>query len=129
MPEAAERQWFGDHVINGIPIAKQWKKRAYPDVTFEVDPKAPLNGRNQLSRYLDLIGYSVPRAHGPGNSAQRIRYVRDMLARNDGDYAALTPTAKGKWTKALEHNWHDCNGLRALMVRCAVDADADAAGW
>ena len=88
---------------------------------FAVDPKNPMSGKNQLSRYLDLIGYDVPKAYGPGNSAKRIRDVREMLGKRNGAYAALTPVAKAKWTKALLHNWHDCVGLRALMIECAGD--------
>lgn len=114
-----DREWFRDNVLNAIPIARRWKRVAFPDVVFNVDPKNPMRGRHQLQRYFDLIGYSVPSALGPGNSAQRIRYVRNMLEKKDGQFAALTPTAKAKWTKALEHNLHDCKGLRALMVRCA----------
>ncbi len=75
-------------------------------------PTNRMRGRHQLHQYLTCIGYSVPPAFGPGNSAKRIRDVRDMLAARHGDYAALTPTAKGKWTRGLQHNWHDCNGLR-----------------
>jgi hypothetical protein len=120
MPDNSDGAWFSSNVENAIKLAKVWKRRHFPDVEFPRDNPKRLNGRNQLSRYLTLIGYSVPKAFGPGNSAQRIRYVREMLQRKD-DYAALTPTAKAKWTKALEHNWHDCDGLRQLVLRCAKD--------
>ena len=110
--------WFGSNVVNALPIAKAWKRRTFPDVVFEKDPKKPWKGKHQLDRYFKLIKYDVPTAFGPDNSAQRIRAVRDMLARKNGDYTALTATVKGKWTKALQHNWHDCNGLRELMRNC-----------
>jgi hypothetical protein len=109
-----DRRWFGDHVIDAKPLAKRWKRRVRPEVVFERDPKNRMRGRHRLDRYLGLIGYSVPKILGPGNSAQRIRAVRGQLARR-GAYAALTRTVKGKWTKALKHNWHDCNGLRELV--------------
>jgi hypothetical protein len=118
---AKHRDWFATNVINGIPIAKRWKRATHPNVTFAVDPKHPMRGKNQLSRFLELIDYHVPKAYGPGNSAKRIRDVREMLNRKDGDYAKLTPVAKAKWTKALLHNWHDCVGLRALMIECVDD--------
>ena len=70
-----------------------------------------MRGRHQLHRYFELVGHPVPKAFGPGNF-QRIRYVRDMLNRRAGEYGALTAVAKAKWTKALEHNRHDCVGLR-----------------
>jgi hypothetical protein len=65
------------------------------------------------------VGYLVPKSFGPGNSASRIRAVREMLLKKGGDYSLLTPTVKAKWTKALLHNWHDCNGMREVMIRCA----------
>jgi len=117
---AVHREWFSKSVINGIPIAKRWKRTTHPDIEFSVDPKKPILGRNQLSRYFDLISYDVPKAYGPGNSAKRIRDVREMLDGKDGNYAKLTPVAKAKWTKALLHNWHDCVGLRTLMIGCVA---------
>ena len=27
-----------------------------------------------------------------------------------------------KWTKVLDHNWHDCYGLRELMMHVAVES-------
>ena len=112
--------WFGSNVINALPIAKAWKRLAFPDVVFKKDPKRPMRGKHQLDRYFKLIGYDVPKAFGPDNSAQRIRATREMLTRKNGDYAALTPTVKAKWTKALQHNWHECDGLHELMLRCAT---------
>ncbi len=47
----------------------------------------------------------------PLDTGDRIRYVRAQLARRGGDFSALTPTAKGKWTRTRRHN---CDGLRAL---------------
>ncbi len=112
------RRWFEANVLDAKPQAKRWKRRARPEVVFERDPRFPMRGSHRLDRYFGLIGYPVPRAFGPGNSAQRIRAVRGQLATR-GDYAALTRTVKGKWTKALKHNWHDCNGLRELVVHVA----------
>ena len=112
--------WFGSNVVNALPIAKAWKRRAFPEVVFERDPKRPMKGKHHLDRYFKLIGYNVPKAFGPNNSAKRIKATREMLTRKNGDYAALTPTVKAKWTKALQHNWYDCDGLRELMLRCAT---------
>ena len=112
--DEGDRRWFDDNVLDAKPLAKRWKRRMHREVVFERDPKNRMRGRHRLDRYFGLIGYSVPKILGPGNSAQRIRAVRGQLARH-GDYAALTKTVKGKWTKALKHNWHDCNGLRELV--------------
>ena len=120
VPSQADREWFAANVENAILNAKAWKKINHPDVIFKKDPKNPYVGKNQLHKYFSLINYDVPKAFGPGNSAQRIRKVREMLKKRDGDYSAITVTKKGQWTKALKHNWHDCDGLRELVLRCAA---------
>lgn len=121
VPSGDDAEWFGENVINAIPIARRWKRKVFPNVELLVDPNNPMKGKHQLHHYMKLIGYPVPTAFGPGNSAQRIRYVRSMLTKKGGDYDALTAVAKAKWTKALEHNWHDCNGMREVILRCAED--------
>ena len=120
VPDKDDGEWFAANVENAIRNAKAWKKANHPDVIFKKDPKNPYAGKHQLHKYLKLIGYDVPKAFGPGNAAQRIRKVREMLKKRDGDYSAITVTKKGQWTKALKHNWHDCDGLRELVLRCAA---------
>ena len=107
----------------GWANSKGWKKANHPDVVFRKDPKNPYVGKNRLNRYFRLIDYPVPQAFGPGNTAQRIRKVREMLNNRGGDYSALTGTKKGQWTKVLKHNWHDCDGLRALIRKYAADLE------
>lgn len=114
--------WFSENVINAIPIAKAWKKKHHPGVVFKKDPKKPMLGKNSLDKYLKLIEYPVPKAFGPGNSAQRIRYVRNMLNKRTGNYSKLTTVAKAKWAKALKHNWHDCDGMRELLIAASADS-------
>ncbi len=43
-----------------------------------------------------------------------------MLA-DHGSYVSLTPTAKGKWTRVLAHNAHDCHGMRFVCLRAAEE--------
>ena len=121
VPSQPDREWFAANVENAIPHAKAWKKTNHPDVVFKKDPKNPFLGKNRLNRYFSLIDYPVPQAFGPGNTAQRIRKVREMLKKKGGNYSALTGTKKGQWTKVLKHNWHDCDGLRALILECVSD--------
>ena len=115
-------KWFGENVINAIPIGKAWKRKHHPESVFQKDPKNPWLGKNNLSKYLKLIDYHVPKAFGPGNAAQQSKYVKKMLEKKLGDYSKLTPVAKAKWTKVLKHNWYDCDGLRMLMGHCADNA-------
>ena len=123
VPDEDDREWFAANVENAIPNAKAWKKANHPDVVFKKDPKNPYVGKNRLNRYFRLIDYPVPQAFGPGNTAQRIRKVREMLNNRGGDYSALTGTKKGQWTKVLKHNWYDCDGLQKLILRCAADLE------
>ena len=79
----------------------------------------PFRGRNRLEEYTALIGYTGPAYLGQQQAAKRLRDVRDQL-KTRGHYKRLTRIAKGKWTKLLEYNWHDCNGLREVVLRAAT---------
>lgn len=98
-------------IVDLKPQAKRWKWTAHPEIQF---PRRPRGGAHTLHSYLELISYDVPKPFGPLLTGARIRYVREQLSRRGGDYCALTATAKGKWTRMVIHNWHDCNGLRTV---------------
>ena len=61
---------------------------------------------------------------GERQAAQRISFVREQLLKRHHEFDALTPTAKAKWTKVLDYNWHDCYGLRELMLHVTRDTHA-----
>jgi hypothetical protein len=103
---------------NCIPIAKTWKARHHPNVSFEKDLRG---GRNRLFRYLALVGYMTPAYLGREQTGQRLSYVLNQLESKGFDYRGLTPVAKRKWQALLVHNKHDCVGLRTLMERIAKD--------
>ena len=115
-----EINWWEENLLNVRKYAVKWKRKNHPDVVFESIRFR--GGKNSLDNFLNLIGFDVPPILGPGNSAQRIRYVRDMLNKWNGDVNKLTNTAKGKWTKALNHNWYDCIGTRDLMIEVHKEA-------
>jgi hypothetical protein len=108
---------FENRHINAITIAKRWRSRFYPKVTFESSGRIR---RNALHNYMQLIDYDIPRAYGPGNAASRIKDVKGQMERRE-TFDQMTPVAKGKWTKLLRHNQHDCSGMRAVIERCADD--------
>ena len=112
------KSFFSDHITDARKIARRWKRLFFPDVEFQYITG---QGRHRLSEYMKLIGYPVPRAHGPGNTGQRIRYVRQQLIKKGGNYSGLTSVAKAKWTNMLKHNWHDCGGLREIFLRVVTD--------
>jgi hypothetical protein len=113
-----DADWWQANLENARPIAKRWRNR-HGFVLPTIPTADPYRSTaNPLAAYLALIGYQVPKVHGPGHTGQRIKDVRIQLARR-GRFSALTAVAKGKWTKLLQHNRHDCAGLHALLVEIA----------
>lgn len=106
---------------DGKRTAKRWLRESHPGVSFE---RTPRSGRHTLDRYMDLAGYEVPTSYGTGNTGSRLAEVRRQLEAK-GSYQALTPTAKGKWTKLLMHNYHDVFGLRAVLEKACAELGAD----
>lgn len=111
-------EYFINHLIDAKAIAKRWKQRFFPRVRF---PYITGQGRHRLAAYMKLTGYPVSSSHGPGNTGQRIRYVRQQLLKRGGDYQALTSVAKAKWTNLLAHNRHDCSGMRHVFQRASEE--------
>jgi len=99
-------------------LAKSWHQRIRPDLEWK---KHPERGKYYLDMMARIHGYPIPRPLGPGNTAKRIRDVREQLRRKGGDFTRLTPVAKAKWTKMLHHNYHDCFGMRHVVRSCLAD--------
>ncbi len=116
--------WLQDqNLVNARKIAKYWKywNRA---VTFP-----PKEGQKKewhsLQNYLDLIGYEVPSEHGPGVVSSAITQVRKELVEGDGP---LSEEANLAWEQAVMHNFHDCCGMRELIIICATEQSFDSKG-
>jgi hypothetical protein len=101
---------FEARYANGRALAARWASRA-PGIA------KPESG--DLERYLDLIGFEVPEAAGPGRVAATVRSLGDSLAagRQPGEHQAQ------RWTDLLEHNRYDCEGTRAICIRAATDLE------
>ena len=69
-----------------------------------------------LKSFLELIGYDRPPHLGLEKTTSRIKHVRDQLIRW-GSFEKLSPVAKAKWTKLLDHNSHDVLGMTQLVQR------------
>jgi hypothetical protein len=95
--------------------AKRWKRREHPDVQWT---RIRYRGINTLDRFMNLVGYDVPSAFGPGLTGKRLRRVHQQLEAKHS-YDRITPTTKAQWTKLLEHNRHDCVGMRAVVLTAA----------
>lgn len=110
--------YWNQHLINALPIGRRWSRRegiVIPEIegTYSARPN-----KWSLSGFRIATDYPPVNAlHEPGHTASRLRHVRDQLAKRNGDFARLTRVAKGKWTKVLTHNFHDCAGLAHVMHR------------
>lgn len=96
---------------DGKATAKRWSRACLDD---------PLDAPHELWRYLVAAEIPVPPHLGYRQTAHRIRDVRSQLLLHER-FDELTPVAKGKWTKVVDHNRHDCVDLRTLIVRAASE--------
>lgn len=113
---------------NAIPTAKEYKKRCFPEFVFPTRKKKGFNpwGTHSLQNYLLMIGYPVPQGSGQGLTGKNLAYLRDELLRKDCDHDGLTGTSKGKWSRVLSHNLHDCCGTREVMMRATSGYESGA---
>ena len=113
---AVERDWWTQCLINALPIGKQWARRNRVKVPVVEGQWANRPNKWSLSGFRMATAYpKIHALHEPGHTAQRLRHVRQQLDKRGGDFSRLTRVAKGKWTKVLTHNYHDCAGLAHVM--------------
>jgi hypothetical protein len=110
--------WLQDqNLVNARKIAKYWKYWKRRSIKFP-----PKEGQKKewhsLQNYLDLIDYEVPSEHGPGVVSSAITQVRKELVEGDGP---LSEEANFAWEQAVMHNFHDCCGMRELIIICATE--------
>jgi hypothetical protein len=91
-------------------IAVRWKNRTR--LALQRDD-------HELKTFLEAIGYPRRAYLGAHHSAKWIREVTTMLDRKS-TFAELTAVKKSFWTKLLEHNAVDCDGMRELTIRAAA---------
>jgi hypothetical protein len=103
---------FEARYANARAVAKGWASRLYP---------AARPARGALAGYLGLVGYTVPAAAGPGHVGSTIRAIRPTLDAG----RAPTPRQRERWARLLEHNRHDCAGMRAVCIRATRELEAD----
>ena len=101
---------FEARYANGRALAARWATRA-----AGIDK--PASG--DLERYFELIGYAVPESAGPGQVGATVRSLHQRLA------AGRAPTEQQleRWGYLLEHNRHDCEGMRAVCIRAATELE------
>lgn len=107
-PELVER--FERRYANARAVAQRWANKLHPD-------ERPADG--QLAGYLAMIGYEVPSDAGPGHVGETIRALRPTL--HGG--RPLTSAQQRRWASLLDHNRHDCAGMREVCVRAASELE------
>ena len=72
-----------------------------------------------MTAYLELIGYPLPDDAAGGRVGETIRMIRDRLDRG------LPPTdaQRARWSRLLEHNRHDCVGMRRVCLRATREIE------
>ena len=107
-PELIRR--FEARYANGRALAARWATRVSAI-------EKPATG--DLERYFELVGYDVPESAGPGQVGATVRSLRQRLA------AGRRPTDDQleRWADLLEHNRHDCEGMRVVCIRAATDLE------
>ncbi len=103
-PELVAR--FEARYANALGVARRWRNGVHGG-------HKPASGR--LGDYLDLIGYAVPDEAAPGRVGDTIRTLRARLERG----LPLTATQQCRWQELVEHNRHDCAGMRRVAGKAA----------
>ena len=105
---------FEARYVNGLAVARRWANRLHRE-------DKPANG--ELGGYLAMIGYAVPEAAGPGHVGDTIRALRPTLAAG----RPMTPRQKERWADLVNHNRHDCAGMKEVCLLATRELEADAA--
>ena len=92
--------------LDARKLAKLWKNKCHHEAKLGMG----------LKDFLVFIDYERPSYLGEQKSTKRIQAVSSMLAAKNR-FDALTTTVKGQWTKVLQHNRIDVQGMRALVLQ------------
>jgi hypothetical protein len=112
-PELVTR--FERRYLNALGLARRW-------ATVLHSEDKPADGK--LAGYLALIDYEVPPGGAPGRVGKTIRALRPTLRGG----RSLTPGQRQRWAELLEHNRHDCAGMRAVCLRAARELESQVDG-
>ncbi len=102
---------FERHYANALSVAKHWRNKLHAGVK-------PADGR--LADYLAMVDYGVPPQAVPGHVGETIRILRPRLENGQ----SLTVRQQERWDELLEHNRHDCAGMRLVCLRATRELDA-----
>ncbi len=90
-----------DHYYDAHKVLKKWFNKNH----YDSRPRP-------FDLYSVLKYFEFPlKNYGNRQTTQRIRYMEDQLVRHDGDFTKVTPVAKQKWSKVLNYNKQDVEGM------------------
>jgi hypothetical protein len=112
-PELVAR--FERRYVNALALARRWANKLHPE-------DKPADGK--LAGYLALIDYEVPTGGGPGRVGLTIRALRPTFRAG----RSLTTLQRRRRAELLEHNRHDCAGMRAVCLRAARELERQVDG-
>jgi hypothetical protein len=104
---------FEARFANARGVADRWRDKIHAGDKPE---------RGRLDAYLEWIHYSVPEEAASGSVGETIRRLRPWLERG----LAITPVQQARWSRLLEHNRHDCAGMRRVCLQATRELDAAA---
>lgn len=102
---------FEDRYANARLVARRWRNKLHGGDN-------PESGR--LADYFALIGYSVPDEAVAGKVGETIRVLRRGLERG----LPLTASQRSRWERLVEHNRHDCAGMRRVCLLATQELEA-----
>jgi hypothetical protein len=97
---------FAARYVNARSVAEYWRNACHDRVKPDI---------NKLAWYLDVVGWVVPEHAGPDRTGETIRIVREALERGRSA-TELTDNQRRRWRDLLDHNRHDCMGMRRVTV-------------
>ena len=110
-PELVAR--FEARYANAHRVAERWRNKLH-------EGDKPAVGR--LADYETLIDYDVPAEAVGGDVGETIRAVRKRRERG----LDATDGQRERWRRLIEHNRHDCIGMRTICLRATRELDAEA---
>ena len=130
-----ERGVASDHLrsrfVNLLPLGRRWRRETHPAAEARVKAvraRRKRSGRwvgghgNTLLDFAKLLEAPRRASYGKVCTTSRLRHVMTQVERR-GEFSRLTPTAKGKWTRVLQHNETDCLWSSLLAEAAATSGD------
>jgi len=106
---------------NGIPEIEKYYFNAHKELKkwFNVNQRDKRPRPFSLSNVLLFFEYPLV-SYGDRQATQRISAMERALKTHEQNYAKVTPVVKGKWTKVLNYNKQDVEGMKFALERIHV---------